>query len=214
MKKLFLAALLLIPETVLAIDLVTVDSTDVFVDLKVLPQTLGADPNAGKTGIAFDAAGLVCSYHRDTGSRTAITLISGTHGTHADGAWSENQSTHEKGIYQIAVPDAAFATGARYVSITCYGASDMQQADKQVLLIAGPDGVGDIETTEITAVPGTGTVTMADAIRVIYQILVHKFESTTGEQRFYRANGSTNWFEKDIADSAGAYSKDAAETAD
>lgn len=71
----------------------------------------------GKTGVAYTSP--TASYCREGGTRTAITLASGTAGdAFSSGKWAEVDATNQKGLYQLHVPDAAIAAGVKYVDIT------------------------------------------------------------------------------------------------
>lgn len=64
----------------------------------------------GKTGVAYTA--VTASYTLEGGTRTAITLASGTAGdAFSAGKWAEVDATNCKGLYQLHVPDAALASG-------------------------------------------------------------------------------------------------------
>lgn len=172
-----------------------------------------ATDGSGKTGIAFNAAGLTCKYKRgNQASATTMTLVDGTVGTQLDNSWKEVAN----GVYQICPPDAAYASG-RYSDIWCYGATDAAPMWLRVVLTdSAPDVnvVSASDTAEYTAVPTTGSEDLLTMMRVVYQLMVNKFDSTSSEQTWYRADGSTVWTTKDIADSAGTYSRTAQETND
>lgn len=73
---------------------------------------------------------------------------------------------------------------------------------------------GCAQVAEVTAQPSTGTASVQAMLRAIYQLLVNKFDSTASEQRWYRADGSTVWTTKDIADDDTTYTRTAAEADD
>jgi hypothetical protein len=71
----------------------------------------------GKSGIT--TSDLIASYVREGGTRTAITLASGTAGdAYSSGKWCEVDSSNAIGLYQLHIPDAALASGADAVTIT------------------------------------------------------------------------------------------------
>jgi len=75
--------------------------------------------NTALTGIAYNTAGNIASYHRQGGSRVAITLATQTvTGAYSSGGFVEIDATNQPGLYRLDVPDAAFAAGADYVTIT------------------------------------------------------------------------------------------------
>lgn len=71
----------------------------------------------GKTSVAYTA--VTASYCREGGTRQAVTLASGSPGdAYSSGKWAEVDSSNQKGLYQLHVPDAALASGAKYVTIS------------------------------------------------------------------------------------------------
>ena len=71
---------------------------------------------AGKTSVAH--TDVTASYVRESGTRTAITLASGSAGdTYSSGKWASVDATNTPGLYQLHIPDAALATGTNAVTI-------------------------------------------------------------------------------------------------
>ncbi len=95
--------------------------------VRVFAQDSAATDGSGKTGIAYNAAGLTAYYLPEgDAAATAITLYSGTVGTYSTGCWSEVDSTNMPGIYEIGLPDAAIdATSEGSVIVMLKGAADM-----------------------------------------------------------------------------------------
>lgn len=87
-------------------------ATSKIVEIVLRDSTTGQ----GKTGLAH--GDMTASYVREGGSRTAITLASGTAGdSYSSGKWAEVDSTNCPGMYQLHVPNAAFASGADSVTV-------------------------------------------------------------------------------------------------
>lgn len=85
----------------------------------------------GLTGLVFNTSGLVASYVRDGGSRTAITLVTQTvTGAWTSGGFKEIDATNVPGLYRIDVPDAAFATGVNKVRILWTGANSLDDGSE------------------------------------------------------------------------------------
>ena len=84
---------------------------------KVIEVTLrDSSTGNGKTAVAHGS--VTASYVREGGTRTAITLASGTAGDgYSSGKWAEVDATNCRGLYQLHIPDAALATGADAVTI-------------------------------------------------------------------------------------------------
>lgn len=87
-----------------------------------------ADSTAGGllTGLAFNTAGLKAYYYREgAGSSVAITLATMTLGTWATGGFIVIDGTNMPGTYQLGVPNAALAAGAKSVLIELSGAATL-----------------------------------------------------------------------------------------
>lgn len=81
---------------------------------------------SGLTGLLYNSVGLTWYYHRDNAAAaTAVTLATMTVGTWATGGFKEISSSNMPGQYQIGIPDAAIAAGAKYVTMTLKGATNM-----------------------------------------------------------------------------------------
>jgi lysozyme family protein len=81
---------------------------------------------AGKTGIAFNAAGIKAYYVRPGGSATLITLATQTvTGAFSSGGWVEVDSTNMPGVYRFDIPDAVIASGVEKAIVMVSGASGM-----------------------------------------------------------------------------------------
>lgn len=87
-------------------------------------QDTTSTTGAGLGSLVFNSAGLVGEYRRQGQSTwTAITLAAGTLGTYSSGGWIADGSL--AGAYEVGIPDAALATGARWVAIRYRGATNM-----------------------------------------------------------------------------------------
>ena len=85
-----------------------------------------ASAGNGKTGLAFNTASLVAYYKRDVGTASvAITLATATLGTFTSGGFKEVDATNMPGVYEVGIPDAALASGAKSVSVLLKGAAGM-----------------------------------------------------------------------------------------
>lgn len=81
---------------------------------------------AGLTGLLYNSAGLTWYYHRDNAAAASnVTLATMTVGTWATGGFKEISSANMPGQYQIGIPDAAIAAGAKQVTMTLKGATNM-----------------------------------------------------------------------------------------
>jgi len=110
-------------------------ATGVSIPVKV--QDSSSSVGAGLSGLVFNTAGLVASYWRQGGTRTAIALatLAAIDSVWSSGGFKEAEATHLKGSYRLDVPNAAFAAGADWVIIELYGATNMQPVTLRVDLV-------------------------------------------------------------------------------
>lgn len=154
MKRILLAILsvLLVTESARAVDSVNADDTSIIVEIFVSDSSVTT--GAGLTGLVFDTAGLSCYYSRNgvTGSAVQISLVTMTKGTWTSGGFVAVDGTNMPGWYQLGVPNAAFASGARGVIIQCKGAANMAPANIHVPIFTVPNvNVVSIANNAITA---------------------------------------------------------------
>lgn len=99
-------------------------TTSKLLDIFVLDSS--STTGAGLTGLVFNTASLSGYYYREgAASAVAITLATMTLGTWATGGFVVVDGTNMPGCYQIGVPDAAIAAGAKSVIIMLKGASNL-----------------------------------------------------------------------------------------
>lgn len=79
------------------------------------------------TGLVFNTASLVCWYNREgaAGSAVQISLLTATKGTWTTAGFVAIDGTNMPGWYELDVPNAAIASGAKSVSIELRGATNM-----------------------------------------------------------------------------------------
>ena len=153
-------------------------STSRTVRFLVLDST--ATDGSGKTGIAYNASGLVVYYLPEgDASATQITLASGTTGTYSSGGWSEVDATYMPGIYELGLPDAVIdATSDGSVIVMAKGATDMAPVvleieldaiDYQNATNAGLSNLDAAISTRSTFDQSTQTVTTDSASRTASQ---------------------------------------------
>lgn len=112
---------------------VQVGGTDV--TLNVFIQDSASTSGAGKTGLAFNTAGLVCYYVRPRAAPVAVSLITQTvTGAHADGGFVEISAANMPGWYRLDMPDTPWASGVTTVGIMLHGASGMAALPMEVQL--------------------------------------------------------------------------------
>jgi hypothetical protein len=80
----------------------------------------------GKTGLAHNTASLTAYYFRDGDTNeTQITLVTATLGTYTSSGFIVVDGTNMPGVYELGIPNAAIASGAKWVTVMLKGASGM-----------------------------------------------------------------------------------------
>lgn len=136
MNRLLFAAFALLAVFVMAAgadDIVRAGTTSRTVELILVDSTGARVASQAYTDVS-------CYYRREgAASASAITDSSGTLGTYTSGGWSADTVLQ---VYQLGVPDAAFAAGVDYVIVGCKDSSgtDFQPVSLRVnILEATPD---------------------------------------------------------------------------
>ncbi len=112
--------------------------------LQVFISDSASTTGAGKTGLLYNSAGLVCYYRRQGAGNaggTAVTLATATRGTYASGGFVEIDATNMPGWYELHLPNAVFASGASWVAVHLKGASGM--ADLPIEIQLTPNSLAD-----------------------------------------------------------------------
>lgn len=112
----------------------------------------------GLDGLVFNTASLACSYHRNTAAAdVALTLATMTAGTWTSEGFVQVDAVSSKGKYQLCLPNAAVAVGADYVTVRCYGATNMEDVNLAVpLLQPNTFGYDGITASEAAGTPVAG----------------------------------------------------------
>lgn len=94
------------------------------VSLAIFVQDTSSTTGGGLGSLTHATSGLIAEYRRQgQSSWTTITLSAGTLGTYSSGGWVADGGL--TGAYEVGIPDAAFAAGARMVLIRFRGAANM-----------------------------------------------------------------------------------------
>lgn len=131
--------------------LIPAGSTSRLIDVFV-PDSTSAS-GAGLTGLVYNSSGLTAYYHRsNASSATAISLATMTVGTWATAGFKEIDATNMPGWYQLGIPDAALASGAKYVTLHLQGAANMVPSGVVIELAAIEDAMWDaLQSSHTTA---------------------------------------------------------------
>jgi hypothetical protein len=112
---------------------------------------------AGKTGLAYNTASLTCYYKRSSGTASvAVTLVDiTTLGTYVSGGFKEIDATHMPGAYEFHPPNAAFNSGAKYVTFYFVGATGMVRRPIKYRILGGldPDNATNLGIPALVADP-------------------------------------------------------------
>jgi hypothetical protein len=119
-------------------------------------------------GLAFGTSGLTCYYNREgaSGAATVVTLVTATKGTWTSSGFVAVDGTNMQGWYELHIPNAAIASGAKSVAIQLDGAANMVPVNILIELTAvdNQDGVRNglsalpnVASGSAGAIPTTGT---------------------------------------------------------
>ena len=152
----------------------------------------------GLTGLNFGTGGLVCYYMRaGAAAPVAVTLATiATLGTWETGGFRAVDGTNMPGIYELDLPNAVFATGAKSVKVMLQGAANMAQCVLDIQLptvdpyVSGGNvnaHVVDMAAGSVTAAAIATDAIDADAMassalnEIAAEVLKHDFSAVTGE---------------------------------
>ncbi len=147
--------------------------------LDIFIQDSSSTVGAGLTGLVFNTAGLTGYYYREgAGAAVSITLATMTLGTWATGGFIVVDGTNMPGVYQLGIPDAALASGAKSVVVMLKGAANMAPVLLEIELTAvdNQDGVHfGITALPNVAAAGNGGLPTVDATNSVkIQSLIKK----------------------------------------
>lgn len=110
-------------------------TTDVSVYLFI--QDSSVSTGAGKTGLAYNTASLVCYYVRPLAAAAQLALATQTvTGAHSDGGFVEVDATNMPGVYRLDLSDAVCATGVNSVVVMLKGAANMAPVVLEIQLVS------------------------------------------------------------------------------
>ena len=103
--------------------------------LPIIIYDTSSTTGAGLSGVTHSSSGLVFEYRRQgQSSWTSVTPVSATLGTYTSGGIVASGS--RAGRYEIGIPDAALAAGARFVEVCLRGVANMHPVDIEIELDA------------------------------------------------------------------------------
>jgi hypothetical protein len=105
--------------------------------LDVFIQDSSSTVGAGLTGLAFGTGSLTAYYYREgAASATLISLLTMTLGTWTTCGFIVIDGTNMPGMYQLGIPDAAIAAGAKSCVVMLKGAANMAPLVLEIELTA------------------------------------------------------------------------------
>ncbi len=100
-------------------------------------QDSSSTTGAGLTGLVYNSGSLTAYYYRQgAASAVSMTLVTMTVGTWTSLGFKEIDATNMPGWYQLGVPNAALAAGAKSVKIMLKGATNMAPVNIELQLPA------------------------------------------------------------------------------
>lgn len=105
--------------------------------IKIFIQDSSVTTGAGLTGLVFNTASLTAYYIREgAASATAITLATASVGTWTSSGFKVVDAINMPGVYEVGIPNAAIAAGAKSVIIYLQGAINMAPCVVEIELTA------------------------------------------------------------------------------
>lgn len=159
--------------------------------LPVFVRDTSSATGAGLASLVFNTAGLVAEYRRQgSATWTAITLVSGTLGTWASGGFVADGAL--AGAYEIDLPDAALASGARWVAIRLRGATNMLPVLVEIELdvvnyqsatafITGVNSLAPPTNWNLQTINGTGQIVASSVSGNVGGVAGVTFPTTVGD---------------------------------
>lgn len=154
--------------------------------LEIFVQDSLSTTGAGLTGLTSGSSGLTCYYHINTAAAAvAVSLTSMTIGTFTSSGFVEVSSANMPGIYQLCLPNAAYASGTS-VSAFLKGATNMSPLALEISITQ--TNVQDAVRGGMTALPnvvaaGNGGLPTVDASNAV------KVQSGTGANQISLSSG-------------------------
>ena len=157
----------------------------------------------GETGITASTSGLVAAYWRQGGTPTSITLsaLASITSVYSSGGFIEASATLQRGVYRLDVPNAAFASGADWVTIQVYTGTTYE-FNRQFFLYSDPEtAFADVLLNrDLAAVTVTNDRSPANALR----LLRNKHTVASGTLTVYKENDSDSAWTATVTSTPGA----------
>lgn len=103
----------------------------------VFIQNSSLTTGAGLTGLTNASSGLTWYYFREDSSvATQVTLAAETLGTWTSGGFKEVDATNLPGFYELGIPNAVLASGAKWAVMGLKGAANMVPVNVEIQLVA------------------------------------------------------------------------------
>jgi len=139
--------------------------------IEVFLQDASSTTGGGLTGLVYNSTNLACYYSReDDGNAggTVISLATMTRGTWATAGFVEKDATNLPGIYQLGIPNAVLASGAKWAKIYLRdsGASGALNLAPKVISIQldWPDMTSGVVKANLAQILGTALTETAGLI--------------------------------------------------
>jgi hypothetical protein len=148
--------------------------------LPLFLQDSSSSTGAGLAGLVYNSAGLTCYYKRSDGTAAAAVTLADitTLGTWVSGGFKAIDGTNAPGLYEFHPPDAALASGAKWVAFYFKGATNLAQTPVLVELTA-TDNQDAAQLLDLAAGVETSR-TLRQSLRLILAALVGKLSGAAG----------------------------------
>lgn len=153
----------------------------------------------GKTGLAHNTASFTANYFRDGDTAaTAITLVTATLGTWVSSGFIVVDGTNMPGMYELSIPNAAIAAGAKWVTLVLKGAAGLADEVIRIELLGNNEysaawsaAFNEAIAAAIGAQVLETGVTWAEALRAIAAYAAGDFDEATDTFKALDNSGTT-----------------------
>lgn len=192
--------------------------------LPIFVQATNSTTGGGLSGLVFNTASLVAEYRRAGQSTwTTVTLVTKTLGTYTSGGFIADGALG--GAYEFDLPNAALASGARFVLVRLRGAANMlpvlieielDAVDYQTAAFgaATPAQVNaemldvlSVDTFAELSAPPAANSTLKDKLTWLFMWARNRATQTATHRRLYADNTTTIVSTESVSDDGITYDK-------
>ena len=167
--------------------------------LQVFLRDSSVNYDKGLTGLLHNTGSLAAHYFRDGDTiPIVISLVTVTVGTFTSSGFKAIDGTNQPGMYEIGIPNAALASGAKWVTVTIRGAANLCDEVIRIELLgnniysaAWSDAFNEAMAAKVAALTLETGVTWQQALRAIAAYAAGDFDESTDTFKALDNSGTT-----------------------